>query len=385
MSLKEQLDGLAAYEQSPYPVVSLYLNTQPNEHGRDEYQTFVRKEFKARSESYPAGSPERESLERDLNRISRYLEAEVDPSANGVAVFACSGTELFETLQLDAPIDQHWLSIGGRPNLYPLARVDSQYPRYAAVLADTNSARILVFARGAVQDARQIENVKTRRMAQGGWSQARYQRHIENFHLHHAKEVVEALERIVQREGIEHIIIAGDDVVIPLLREQLPKHLAAKIVDELRLPTNSPDHDVLEASLESMRRLNERTDRERVDAVVGAYRAGGLGVVGPEATLLALTNGQVDELLLSSSLRDLRRLRGGRAGRMAVASDAALSQPAVTSVAAGEPADADPDVVRLADNFVTKAQQTGARTVFIEDASLLEAYGGVAASLRYRI
>lgn len=385
MALKEQLDRLAAYEQSPYPVVSLYLNTQPNERGRDEYRTFVRKEFKTRSESYPAGSPERESLDHDLQRITRFLDSEVDASANGVAVFACSGSELFETLQLDAPIDQHWLSIGDRPNLYPLARLDSQYPRYAALLADTNSARILVFAGGALEDARQIENVKTKRTSQGGWSQARYQRHIENFHLQHTKEVVDALEGIVQRDGIEHIILAGDEVVIPLLREQLPKPLAAKIVDELKLPTHSPDHDVLDASLAAMRKLNERTDRERVDAVVGAYRAGGLGVVGPDATLLALTNGQVDELLLSSSLRDLRRLGRGRAGKMAVAADASVTQPAVTSVAAGEPADADPDVVRLADTFVQKAQQTGARIVFIEDTSLLEPYGGVAATLRYRI
>jgi peptide chain release factor subunit 1 len=300
-------------------------------------------------------------------------------------MFACSGSELFETLQLEAPIDQHWLSIGDRPNLYPLARLDSQYPRYAALLADTNSARVLVFAGGALEDAQQIENVKTKRTSQGGWSQARYQRHIENFHLQHAKEVVDALERIVQRDGIEHIILAGDEVVIPLLREQLPKPLAAKIVDELKLPTHSPDHDVLDASLAAMRKLNERTDRERVDALVGAYRAGGLGVVGPDATLLALTNGQVDELLLSSSLRDLRRLGGGRAGKMAVAADASVTQPAVASVAAGEPAEADPDVVRLADTFVQKAQQTGARIVFIEDTSLLEPYGGVAATLRYRI
>jgi peptide chain release factor subunit 1 len=385
MALKEQLDRLAAYEQSPYPVVSLYLNTQPNERGRDEYRTFVRKEFKTRSESYPAGSPERESLDHDLERITRFLDSEVDPSSNGVAVFACSGSDLFETLQLEAPIDQHWLSIGDRPNLYPLARLDSQYPRYAALLADTNSARILVFAGGALEDAQTIENVKTKRTSQGGWSQARYQRHIENFHLQHAKEAVDALDRIVQRDGIEHIILAGDEVVMPLLREQLPKPLAAKIADELKLPTHSPDHDVLDASLAAMQKLNERTDRERVDAVVGAYRAGGLGVVGPDATLLALTNGQVDELLLSSSLRDLRRLGKGRAGKMAVAADASVSKPAVASVAAGEPAEADPDVVRLADTFVQKAQQTGARIVFIEDTSLLEPYGGVAATLRYRI
>ena len=78
-------------------------------------------------------------LERDLERIARYLENDVQPSANGVAIFACDAGELFEAVQLDAPIDEHWLYVGDQPHLYPLARLVSQYPRYAVVLADTNA------------------------------------------------------------------------------------------------------------------------------------------------------------------------------------------------------------------------------------------------------
>ena len=52
MSLTEQLERLAAFEPAPYPVVSLYLDTRPNQHGRDQHQAFTRKEFKARSRTY---------------------------------------------------------------------------------------------------------------------------------------------------------------------------------------------------------------------------------------------------------------------------------------------------------------------------------------------
>ena len=52
MSLSEQLDRLAAFEPAPYPVISLYLNTQPDQHGRDQYQAFVRKEFKASAQPH---------------------------------------------------------------------------------------------------------------------------------------------------------------------------------------------------------------------------------------------------------------------------------------------------------------------------------------------
>lgn len=385
MTLTEQLDRLAAFEQSPYPVVSLYLNTQPDGRGRDNFQAFVRKELKARAQTYPARSAERGMLERDMERINGYLQNEVQPSANGIAIFACDAASLFEAVQVDAPVDDHWLYVGDRPHLYPLARIASRYPRYAVVLADTNRTRILVIADGGVTGDTAIEGTKTRRTTQGGWSQARYQRHVENYHLHHIKDVVAALEKIMVKEGIDRVIVSGDPVAIPLLREQMPKTLAERVVDELSLPSNAPEAEVLAATRAAMLEADAKTDREKVDAAIGGYRAGGLGVVGPDATLLALTNGQVDEILLTGSLGSLEGLRGTRASEMAIANDAAIVDPAVEPSMAGEPAGAEAGTVRLADELVTRAHQTGARISFIGDPALLEPYGGVAATLRYRI
>ena len=385
MTLTDQLARLAAFEPAPYPVISLYLNTQPNQVGRDSFQAFVRKELKARAQTYPPRAAEREMLERDLDRIARYLENEIQPASNGVAIFACDAAELFEAIQLDAPIDDHWLYIGDQPHLYPLARVASQYPRYAAVLADTARTRILVFAHNSVAADTAVQGVKTRRTSQGGWSQARFQRRNENQHLHHVKEVVAALEKIVAKEGIDRIIVSGDPVVTPLLREQMPKALAGKIVDEITLPSDAPEGEVMKATFESLQVTDAESDREKVEAAVGAYRAGGLGVVGPDRTLLALTNGQVDELLLTASLASLGELRDTPAAEMALANDESITNAIVPPSAAGEPAHAGAEKVRLSDELVTKAQQTGARLCFIEDPALLEPYGGVAATLRYRI
>jgi peptide chain release factor subunit 1 len=384
MTLTDQLTRLAAFEPSPYPVISLYLNTQPDGRGRDNFQSFVRKELKARAQTYPQRSSERGMLERDMERITSYLET-LRPSANGVAVFACDAGELFETIEVDAPLDDHWLYIGDQPHLYPLARLASQYPRYAVVLADTNRTRILVVAQGGVSRDTPIQGVKTRRTTQGGWSQARYQRHVENYHLHHIKDVVDALEKIVAREAIEQIVVSGDPVVIPLLREQMPKPLAEKIVDEISLGADAAQADVLAATLGTLKEADAQTDREKVDAAIGAYRAGGLGVVGPDATLLAMTNGQVDELLIAASLASIQGLQGTPAAQMAIANDAAIAEPAVEPSMAGEPSNADMGTVRLADELVTRAHQTGARICFIEDAALLDPFGGVAATLRYRI
>ena len=385
MAVKDQLDRLAAFAPAPYPVVSLYLNTQPGQTGRDQFKSFVRKEFAARSRTYEAGSPERESLDKDLERIARFLDEELDPAANGVAIFACSAGELFEAIQMTAPIEHHWLSIGDQPHLYPLARIESLHPRYAAVLADTNAARIVVFATGEIVTEREIKGVKTKRTSQGGWSQARYQRHIENFHVQHAKDVIDALEKIVQQENITQIIIAGDEVVMPLLHEQLPKHLAEKVVEHVRMNLKTPEQQLIDSTLDALRRARGQTEREKVETAIGAFRSGGLGLVGPQDTLEALIKGQVDELLITASLRDLQPVGALAPSTASQSIEAVLPEPVLQTVAVGEPAEAHGETVRLADELVTKAAQTGARITFIQDPQLLGDYGGVAAILRFAI
>ena len=64
-TLEHHLDELAAFEPVGFPVVSLYLNTQSDHRGRDNFDSFVRKEFSARAKSYAPDSPERVSFERD--------------------------------------------------------------------------------------------------------------------------------------------------------------------------------------------------------------------------------------------------------------------------------------------------------------------------------
>jgi hypothetical protein len=58
---------------------------------------------------------------------------------------------------------------------------------------------------GRSAQTEEIESVKTKHAKAGGWSQSRYQPHEENYPLHHAKEVVENLERVA-RDGYAPIL-----------------------------------------------------------------------------------------------------------------------------------------------------------------------------------
>src|SRR5437867_3111037 len=90
-----QLDRLTALEPGPFPVVSLYLNLQPDSHGRDHYDPFLRKELAERLGTYETDGPQRRSLDADCEAIHKFVGS-VEPSAHGLAVFASSGSDLFE-------------------------------------------------------------------------------------------------------------------------------------------------------------------------------------------------------------------------------------------------------------------------------------------------
>jgi peptide chain release factor subunit 1 len=362
--LSAQIDRLAAIDTGPFPVISLYLNMQPDQHGRDHFDPFLRKELANRVRTYAAGGPEHESLEADAERIREYV-AGVDPSINGLAVFACSAAELFEPMPLSAPVEQHRLFISSEPHLYPLALLADEYPRYAVLLADTHLARLFVVAANVLHPVATVEGTKTRRHKMGGWSQARYQRHIDNYHEQHAKEVVDTLARLVREERLASVVIMGDDVIVPLLREELPKDLAGRVVDVLKLDIRAPEHEILEAAAELMKQTGATNDRDRVEVLFNAYRSGGLGVVGVEDTERALEIGQVEELLITGRPESLDVRRSG-----------APAEEPPSDLSAAE---------RTADRLITLATQTSARITIVQDPSLLAPVGGAGALLRYKI
>jgi len=363
----EQIDALAAFAPTALPVISLYLNARSDDHGRDHFASFIKKELHTRAKTFAPQSAAHTSFVRDVDRIEKYLVNELRPSTNGLALFACAGVEnFFEVLQLSAPLERHEIYVDHLPHLYTLALVNKQFPRYAAVVADTDSARLFVFGLSATISEDRVESTKLSRTQTGGWSQARYQRRMENYHQHHAKEVLEVLDRVVRQEEIQYIVFAGDQVVIPVLEKQLSPFLAAKVIDVLRLDIHTPERQVLEATLAAMRRQDARDDTEKIEQLIGDYRSGGLAVVGVSDVLTALSKGQVEEVLLSTSLKQFR------------GDEEKQGLPWLESTSSLVEGD------NVSETILAQARQTGARARLVENAPLLDEVGGVGASLRYR-
>ena len=369
------LRKLAEVEPADFPFISVYLNAEPNQHGRDDFNVFLKKQLSEHLDKYEEETPERDSFERDAEKINEYMK-KIDASANGVAIYACSGADdFFQTIEFSVPFENDRFFVFDRPHLFPLARLIEQNPMYAVLLADTNSAQIYVYQRGRALEKEEIESPKTNRTEVGGWSQMRYQRHIDNLHMHHAKDVLEELDKIVREDKIKQIILAGnEDVIIPILKENLTKELEEKVIGTLRLDVNTPEKELFGQAEQLIHQNDTLEDKKKIEQFNDQNYDDGLGVAGVEKTLAALENGQVQELYLSANFNEieyhidtvkkiLKDYAPGEDGEMPNAHEPRL----------------------IADLLVRQAIESADNIRFIEDANLLEKFGGVAALLRYRI
>jgi peptide subunit release factor 1 (eRF1) len=388
MKLNSLVEKLAAFEPSGAPFVSLYLNAESNSQGRDEYQTWLKNSIRDEAENFEEESEEALFFAETVERINAFLDGEAIEAANGIAIFAAVGGDFFETIQLDVAFPENQLFVLDRPHIFPLVRLIDRNPRYCVLWADTNKADIYVFGgentinleTETQAKVESIKNTETRRSQAGGWSQQRFQRRLENFHLQHAKETVEEVEKLMRDAKIEHLVLCGDEAsIIPLLKEQFSKIIEEKVVSILNLNQYASEDEIHEKSREAMNVENAVRDKERVERMYDAAKAAaGLGTMGVEKTLEALSNGQVEELLMSADFGVLQYSpkKVKKVLKNYAPGDDNSSTDELPQVK---------DAGQLADELLVRAINSAAEIHFIEDESLLKEAGGVGAVLRYNI
>lgn len=134
----------------------------------------------------------------------------------------------------------------------------------------------------------------------GGWSQARYQRHIDMQDKRFAKEAAVVIERLVQREKPQHVILAGDERAISVLDGELSEVVRPLVDYVARLGMRSSTDEV-RAEVAPILAALEAAESQAADRAIAGRRAGDLGVTGIDATMAALEAGQVDQLVIDES------------------------------------------------------------------------------------
>ena len=116
-----------------------------------------------------------DNLTADTARISTYLDDELDPSAHGLVIVACTARDIFEAVPLALPVPTR-IKLGSLPALSDLAQVEDDYPTYAVLLADQHNATLSYVTHATAHGSIELRSTDyPRRQKQGGWSQRRFQ------------------------------------------------------------------------------------------------------------------------------------------------------------------------------------------------------------------
>jgi peptide subunit release factor 1 (eRF1) len=282
-------------------VVSLYLDLEPSQFATPRARTsevtsvLDEAERRVRELHDELSHDERLALERSVERAREFLEGELDAEgAHGVALFVSEPAELFEALKLPRGVGTQ-VAIDRSPVVGPLARLERR-ERWCITLVSRRDARIFRGSPEGLSEREALRDEVHGQHDQGGWSQARYQRHVEKEKDDHLRRACEVLLRHFEREPFERLVVGGPVEVAADFEGKLHPYLSERLAGRIDVDVETSNADeVLEKAAPVLERLEDEREREALDRLGDPAR----GAQGLLNVLEALNERRVETLLLA--------------------------------------------------------------------------------------
>lgn len=374
MMIHELVSRLAAREDGKGIFVSLYLDTTGGDGARKEkFRILVKQEVQQLRDALGNGSGQdaEAAMIGVSDRILRYIDEELEPATRGVAIFAAPGEELFEAIQLRVPVETS-LRIDSRPHLRQLIAIREKHPHVIVFMADARSARIHRIEMGEIIETVTLEDETVPgRSDQGGWSQANFQRHVQDHIDHHHKSAAERLARMVEQRAPEAVLLAGQDRNVANVESFLPARVAERLLDPLHLDMRASGEEIIEAA---EKRVGERRSDElssQIDQIEALASAEGRAAVGFANVLRAANERRIDRLLVAGEAGGL----GWKCSNCSMIGE---------KIPLGCPSCGEGVVtVDLIEQLISSVHADNARVSFSDSHEVLDRHDGVAALLRF--
>lgn len=281
-------------------------------------------------------------LRGDIARIRDYAKTADFDSTHGLAIFAAAGAGLFEPLHLPRRVS-NLVRVDDSPHVAPL--VGHANGSWCVALVTRRDARLLLGGPPRLEEAERIDDDVPGRHDQGGLSQSRFERHIDEQARRHLERVAKRLGELRRDGRFDHLLVGGTEQAYGEFAELLDNETRERLCDRLSVDVEHVSTaDVASAAAPLMREHEGRHRRALLDRVDEGLAPNGHAAAGPDEVVGCLEEQRVATLLFDSGwLRD--RQPDERLIEMALAQDA--------------------EAVRF------------------DDEPRLEAHGGVAALLRF--
>ncbi len=294
------------------PVLSVYLNLDPSDflHRRGGYKVTLDgmlKDIEAQIED----EERRRHFKEDAQWVTQKVEFHMSKGKS--LLLFCDVSESFFMTE-DLPIrlaSQAWY--GNTPYIRPLLEARDEYERYGVVLLDRERARFCVVTMETIEEVSDVfqeppfKHRSTSGRDQLRSSQTVAERRAAVWGGWFLKDVSDRFHELVQKVEIDRIILAGPEDMTAELQRLLPKVVAGRVVERVRMSIGAKTGEILDVVLPIIERIQRAQEQAMIeDLVTIAQKTKPTfqkAVLGLNPTLDAVNQGRVFKLVYPSGLK----------------------------------------------------------------------------------
>src|SRR3954470_9918388 len=236
---RSRLRALADMRARDGRILSVFLNLDPTQFGTAPARATAITSLSNELDARVAGLELRHEEDQKLREAVELVKAELqrsdiaDGGGHAVAVFANTEDGTLESFQLRHPLDSR-VEVDASAYIEPLVATGAQ-ERWMVLLASRSRARFFVGAAEGLEETDQLEDDVHRQHSQGGWSQARYQRGVDEEVRDHIKNTADLAFQIYKRRPVDHVLIGAPAETVGDVEQALHPYLQQRLAGRLKI------------------------------------------------------------------------------------------------------------------------------------------------------
>ncbi len=314
------LRELAGFRAEKGCAISLCLNLDPSDvPTAGDAQTRMNAMLQAahKTDRTDLTHEQRSALKADFERIATWFDDEFErDGSHGLAVFVAGLDNFWRTLALPEPVRDS-AKVSRDFYISPLVSLVSRGDGTIVAVVGREQGQLYRLRAGRLEEIAEHYDEQPGQHDQGGWSQSRYQRHIEKLVQEHLKGVAQELDRSKRQLQTPKIVLVGSEEMRAEFTDALSAEVRASLVGWTQAQAQAGPAEILQAVTPVLEEAESKDEAE----VIGRWReeAGrnARAASGWEQTLEASSDARV-ELLLFQEGADRPAYRCPACGRAAV-------------------------------------------------------------------
>jgi peptide chain release factor subunit 1 len=375
MLTADTVDRIVQFDGRALPVTSIYTSIDPDPGLREDLLSRVSSlldQVRPLAKDGTADHEARLSVRADLDRIRDAL-AEKRWRPGGMAIFACSGRDLYEEIALPRPVRDR-IMVDSTPYVRPMLTVLNELHRTCVVVVDKVAA---CFWEVYQDEMRELTRIRGQALRKPNFAagQAEYgvRNKADELRKRHYRAVVQELEDLFRAGTLDLLIIGGHDHEVPAFTEFLPPDLRARIAGTFCMdPGTAPLAEIRKNADLILDRYDRDQEHQLVSDILERLAAGGLATAGLDGCLWAASVAAAQTLVM---------LDGAQTPGVVCDESRWLALTGQTCPLCGKPTRHTPDVL---DDLAELVMDEGGSIRHVEDDDRLQEHT-VAAALRFQL